>query len=159
MSILMGASAQVSFKIGCFSYNEVLSQMTDYSAAQTSLQQLREQYAAELKSAEDEFNEKYEVFLDQQSTFNDAIKQKRMADLQALLDRNIQFRKESERLLEQAEKDLMAPLHAKLKSAINALGKSGGYLILVNTDSNAVPYFADGISEDVTTQLLEKANK
>ena len=66
-----------------------------------------------------------------------------------------QFKKEAERLLAQAEKDAMAPLHAKLKAAIDKAGQQGGYAVILNTDSEACPYIAPTLSEDVTATLLD----
>ncbi|MBQ0073406.1 MAG: OmpH family outer membrane protein [Prevotella sp.] len=156
IATVLGASAQqFGIKVGYFSYDEVLKQMPEYSISQQNLEQLRAQYAAELKAAEGEFNEKYELFLDQQASLAEPIRQKRQADLQALLERNTQFRAEAERLVNQAEKDAMAPIRKKLDDAIQTLGNTQGYLILVNTDSDAVPYFSKNIAQDVTEALIK----
>lgn len=144
-------------KIGYFSYQEVLQSMPDYKFAMDNVDKLRKQYAEELKAAEDEFNEKYELFLDQQAKLAEAIRQKRQADLQDLLKRNDEFRKESERLLKQAEKDFMAPVKTKLNNAIRAIGMQGAYLVILNTDSEACPYIDATLSEDVTTKIIDKA--
>lgn len=154
LSTLLTSQAQ-NLKIGYFSYNAVLRSMPAYSTAVASVDKLRQQYAAELEAAQKEFNEKYELFLDQQNKLAESIRQKRQADLQTLLDRNEQFKKEAERLLAQAEKDAMAPLHAKLKAAIDKAGQQGGYAVILNTDSEACPYIAPTLSEDVTATLLD----
>lgn len=154
MVTALGVSAQQGIKIGYFSYDEVLKQMPEYAIAEKSMEKLRAQYAEELKAAEAEFSEKYELFLDQQASLAEPIRQKRQADLQALLERNTQFRKEAERLLKQAEKDTFAPLHKKLNETLKTLGNDENYLIIVNTDSNAFPYFNVGVAEDVTNTLV-----
>lgn len=154
LSTLLTSHAQ-DLKIGYFSYNAVLRSMPAYSTAVASVDKLRQQYAAELEAAQKEFNEKYELFLDQQNKLAESIRQKRQADLQTLLDRNEQFKKEAERLLAQAEKDAMAPLHAKLKAAIDKAGQQGGYAVILNTDSEVCPYIAPTLSEDVTATLLD----
>lgn len=146
------AAAQ-NVRIGYFSYKAVIQAMPEYATATAAVEKLRQQYAEELQSVQREFNEKYELFLDQQATLAESIRQKRQADLQTLLERNEQFRKESERLLKQAEQEAMAPLHAKLQEAIEKTGSQGGYLLIVNTDSEACPYISPEIAEDVTSQL------
>lgn len=151
---VLAAMAQ-DVKVGYFSYKAVLQSMPAYSVTVANMDKLRQQYAAELTSAQKEFNEKYELFLDQQATLAESIRQKRQADLQTLLERNEQFKKESERLMAQAEKEAMAPLHDKVKAAIKKVGEDGKYLLIVNTDSEACPYIAPAHSEDVTTTLLE----
>lgn len=154
MFMLLTMQAQ-DVKVGYFSYKAVLQSMPAYGIVNVNLGKLRQQYAEELSAAQKEFNEKYELFLDQQAQLAESIRQKRQADLQTLLDRNEQFGKESERLLAQAEKDAMAPLHTALKAAITKAGQQGHYLIIVNTDSEACPYIEPSVSEDVTSTLLE----
>ncbi len=154
LATALAAPAQ-GFKVGYFSYSAVLQSMPDYSVVQANVAKLRQQYAAELDAAQKEFNEKYELFLDQQARLADAIRQKRQADLQILLERNERFKKESERLLAQAEKEAMAPLHTKLKAAIAKVGQEGGYAVIVNTDSEACPFISPSLSEDVTNTLIE----
>ncbi len=140
-------------KIGYFSYKAILEDMPDYVTAMLGVETLRKQYDEELKAASDEFNEKYELFLDQQSMLDEPIKQKRQADLQSLLDRNTQFRNESMRLLKQAEQDALAPVKQKLNKAIQSVGYSGAFLLIVNTDSEACPYIDSNSAEDVTAKI------
>ena len=140
-------------KIGYFSYKAILEDMPDYVTAMLGVETLRKQYEEELKAASDEFNEKYELFLDQQSMLDEPIKQKRQADLQSLLDRNTQFRNESMRLLRQAEQDALAPVKQKLNKAIQSVGYSGAFLLIVNTDSEACPYIDSNSAEDVTAKI------
>ena len=140
-------------KIGYFSYKAILEDMPDYVTAMLGVETLRKQYDEELKAASDEFNEKYELFLDQQSMLDEPIKQKRQSDLQSLLDRNTQFRNESMRLLRQAEQDALAPVKQKLNKAIQSVGYSGAFLLIVNTDSEACPYIDSSSAEDVTAKI------
>ena len=140
-------------KIGYFSYKAILEDMPDSVTAMLGVETLRKQYDEELKAASDEFNEKYELFLDQQSMLDEPIKQKRQSDLQSLLDRNTQFRNESMRLLRQAEQDALAPVKQKLNKAIQSVGYSGAFLLIVNTDSEACPYIDSNSAEDVTAKI------
>lgn len=72
------AGAQTRF--GYFSYEEVLKSMPDYVLAQRSIDDLRVKYDAELKRAEEEFNSKYEEFLEVQKDLVPAILRKRQAE-------------------------------------------------------------------------------
>ena len=113
-------------------------------------EKLRHQYAAEQKRVEDEFNKKYEEFLDGQRDFPQTILQKRQNELQELLDKNIAFKKESQRLLEQAQKEAMVPLKTRLADALARVGSSRGLAFILNTDQNAVPWMNITMGEDVT---------
>jgi outer membrane protein len=67
------------------------------------------------------------------------------------MQKNIAFKAEAERLLTQAEKDAMAPVAEKMKTALQKIGKERGYAVILNTDSNACPYIDTTIADDITT--------
>jgi outer membrane protein len=151
--ISFSASAQNTapvLKFGFLSYDAVLQSMPDYAVVEANMEKLRHQYAAEQKRVEDEFNKKYEEFLDGQRDFPQTILQKRQNELQELLDKNIAFKKESQRLLEQAQKEAMVPLKTRLADALARVGSSRGLAFILNTDQNAVPWMNITMGEDVT---------
>ena len=104
----LAASAQV--RMGYFSYNAILTSMTDYQLAKRSVDDLRLKYDAEMKRSEKEFNDKYEEFLEVQRDLVPSILRKRQAELQELMEKNTAFRNDALRLLEQAETDALAPV-------------------------------------------------
>ena len=57
---------------------------------------------------------KGEEFLDGQRTYAKTILEKRQAELRELMEKNIAFKAEATRLLQQAENDAYAPLKAKI---------------------------------------------
>lgn len=122
---------------------------------QSNLSSLRAQYEEETKRSEEEFNEKYELFLDGRSSLDKPILQKRQAELQELLTKNIAFKKEAERLLKQAEADMYAPLKDKLNAVLAKIGMERGYAFILNTDNDALPFVNLSYGEDVTTLVLD----
>ena len=149
----LNASAQTTapvLKFGFLSYNAVLQSMDDYALVESSMQQLQEQYAAEQKRVEDEFNKKYEEFLDGQRDFPQTILQKRQSELQELLDKNIAFKKESQRLLTEAREKAMEPLKNRLANALSRVGSSRGLAFILNIDQNVAPWMNITMGEDVT---------
>ena len=150
------AGAQVKF--GYFSYDQVLTTMPEYQIVMENMTDLKTKYDAETKRVEEEFNKKYEEFLDGQRDFAPTILQKRQSELQELLKRNVAFKAEAERLLAKAEKEAFAPLHQKISTALQTIGTEQGYAFILNTDGNACPYINPTMGEDVT-DLLKNALK
>lgn len=142
------ASAQ-NVKFGYFSYAEVLASMPDKAIVEKNLAELRAKYDAETKRVENEFNAKYEQFLEGQRDFAPTILQKRQAELQELMKKNIAFKAEAQRLLKQAEKDAYAPLRAKILAAVQRIGKERQLAFVINTDHDACPYTDPGMGEDI----------
>ena len=61
-----GATSSSSVKFGYLSYQAAVKSMADYTLAQQKLTDLKAKYQAETKRVEDEFNRKYEEFLEGQ---------------------------------------------------------------------------------------------
>jgi outer membrane protein len=148
-------SSQIAF--GYFSYKAVMEQMPDYSIAQRNVADLRAKYDAEMKRVENEFNEKYEQFLEGQRDFAPSILQKRQAELQELMEKNIAFKEKAQELLKKAEADAYAPIKAKIEAAVKRVGQAHQFAFIVNTDGDSLPYINPSQGMDVTSNILAAA--
>ena len=151
--VSLSASAQDTapvLKFGYLSYDEVLQSMTEYATVEAGMAELQEQYEAEQKRVENEFNAKYEDFLEGQHNFPPIILQKRQNELQELLDRNIAFKKESQRLLAEAREKALAPLKQRLADALARVGSARDLAFILNTDQNIAPWINTEMGIDVT---------
>ena len=146
-------SAPVRF--GFLSYTTVLQAMPEYATVEANVAQLRQQYEAEQKRVEDDFNKKYEEFLDGQKDFPKTILQKRQSELQEMLDKNIAFKKESQRLLAAAETEAKAPLKARLNQAIQQVGMTQGLAFILDTDQQATLFLHPDMGVDVTDAVKQ----
>lgn len=151
--VSLSASAQdvaPVLKFGYLSYDEVLQSLPEYATVEAGIAELQGQYAAEQKRVEDEFNKKYEDFLEGQHDFPPTILQKRQNELQELLDKNIAFKKESQRLLAEAKEKALAPLKQRLADALARVGSARDFAFILNTDANAAPWINVEMGTNVT---------
>ena len=155
--ICLSTAAAAQTHYACFSWNEVIKSMPEYKEVQTGITTLKQQYAAEMTRAEQEFNTKYEAFIEGQRTFAPSIMKKRQAELRDLMEKNIAFRQEAERLLQQAEDEMMAPVIKKMQHLLQQVGEENGYAFIINTDGNACPYTNPAAVADITNILKERA--
>ena len=152
----------VAFKFGYLSYDSVMVAVPDYTELKTNMAQLREQYEAEQKRVENDFNKKYEEFLDGQASFPKTILQKRQSELQEMLDRNIEFKKQSQKMLSEAEANMMEVIKTTINMAVNIIAQERGYAFVLNTDKEAVTFINPALGEDITEavkQLLIEVTK
>ena len=148
-----------AFKFGYLSYEQALKSVPQYAIMEKQLADLEAQYQAETKRVEDEFNRKYEEFLEGQREFPKTILQKRQVELQELMEKNIAFKEESRQQLASAEEEALAPLKAHLSEAIAKVAKEHGLAFVVNTDSDAYPFIDPEMGMDIyplVTSLLQK---
>ena len=143
-------TAPAGLLFGYFNYDEVLRFMPEYKNVKDNLEKLSNQFKAEADRAEAEFNKKYEAFLDEQRDLAPSIMKKRQAELQDMLERNIAFKEESQRLISEAEMEGFAPLKAKISEVLNKVGKEQGLAFILNTDNNAVPYINASVGVDIS---------
>lgn len=149
----------VTFKFGYLSYDSVMVAVPDYTELKTNMAQLREQYEAEQKRVENDFNKKYEEFLDGQASFPKTILQKRQSELQEMLDRNIEFKKQSQKMLSEAEANMMEVIKTTINMAVNIIAQERGYAFVLNTDKEAVTFINPALGEDITEAVKQLLNE
>jgi len=152
-SLPVSAPTPSAVRFGYFSYTASLQAMPGYGIAAKNMEDLRAKYDNEMKRVESEFNKKYEEFLEGQRDFAPSILQKRQAELQELMQKNMAFKQESQRLLRQAEAETFKPLKERLALAIQKIGREHGYAFIINTDENTVPYINPGMGTDISPEI------
>lgn len=155
MALVLPVIAGAQVRFAYFSYSEVFGSMPGRAIVQENMKKLSAQYDAETKRAEEEFNVKYEEFLEGQRDFAPAILNKRQAELQEIMEKNVAFKEEARRLLKQAEDDMNMPLKARLNDALKRIGMERGYAFILNTDNDACPYIDPAQGTDITAELKE----
>ena len=153
-----GQAPATLLRYGYVSYNDVLQSMPEIEQAEKSLETLRSKYDVEMKRSEDEFNAKYEEFLDEQRDLVPAILRKRQTEIQEMMEKNVAFKQEAQRLLKQAETDALAPVKLKLNEAMAKVGAQHGYAFILNTDGDACPYINPEMGEDATEAIKAQLN-
>lgn len=148
---------QQQLRFGYLSCDSALHALPAYSIAMKNLGDLKAKYDAEMKRVEDEFNQKYELFLEQQSDFAPSIRQKRQAELQELMEKNTAFKKEAQKLLKDAEKEALTPLKRNLRAAITLIGQQRHLAFVINTDGASLPYADTTMGEDITADVIKAA--
>ena len=160
MMVLMGLSGyaqteSTGLKFGYLSIDSVLQSMPEYAQMQQDMATMRQQYEAEMKRVEDDFNKKYEEFLDGQKNFPKTILQKRQSELQEMLDKNIAFKKEGLQMLNDTEKTQKDVILMMIDMAVKTIGMQRGYAFILNTDANATPWLNPAMGEDITKAVKE----
>ena len=158
--VLMGLSGYAQtettgLKFGYLSIDSVLLSMPEYAQLQQDMATMRQQYETEMKRVEDEFNKKYEEFLDGQKNFPKTILQKRQSELQEMLDKNIAFKKEGLQMLNDTEKTQKDVILMMIDMAVKTIGMQRGYAFILNTDANATPWLNPAMGEDITKAVKE----
>lgn len=141
--------------MGSIRTNTILQNMPQYKAMQASMQALREQYEAEARKSEEDFQRKFEEFLQGKDEFPKTILEKRQNELQSILEANANFRIKVQELLAEAEKSLMADVRAEMNDAIAVVAQDKGVSIVFDLDNGSVPYILCGLAVDLTADVIQ----
>lgn len=150
-------TAGQTLRYGYLSCDSALHALPAYAIAMKNLSDLKAKYDAEMERVEEEFNQKYELFLEQQSDFAPSIRQKRQAELQELMEKNTAFKQEAQRLLKKAETEALAPLKQTIKATITRIGQQQRLAFVINTDGDALPYVDTTMGIDITADVIRAA--
>ena len=152
---LMAVAQQDKAKFGYVSYRQLYLMMPEYTVAQQNMDSLRVKFDAEIARSEKEFQE-FAEFLQGQKDFPANILLKRQKELQDLMEKGIAFRQEVQKLLAEAEAELLSEVGKQLQDALNAVGTEKNYMFILNTDDNAVPFINATFGEDATEWVKQK---
>ena len=148
-----------AIRFGFLSYDSALVAMPGYQQAQQQMAALRAAYEVELQRVENEFNTKYEDFLDGQRDFPRTILLKRQTELQELLPRTIEFKRQGLEDLQKAEQEAMAPLRERLNQAIALVATQQQLALVINTDANACPFIDPTMGIDLNAMVQKALNR
>lgn len=142
------------FVMGQINSNVILPRMPQYLAMQESLKALKEQYEAEAKKSENDFQRKFEEFMQGQKDFPKTILDKRQNELQIMLETNAEFRIKAQKLLAEAERSMLADVKAELAEAVAIVAQENGVSIVYDLDGGGVPYIVQGLAADLTVAVM-----
>lgn len=143
-----------AFIFGQVSSSRILTRMPQYKAVQDNLKALKEQYEAEARKSESDFQRKFEEFMQGKKEFPKTILEKRQNELQNMLETNASFRIKVQALLKEAEESMMADVKAELHDAITIVAQERGISIVYDVDGGSVPYIVPGLATDITAEVM-----
>lgn len=140
-------------KLGTVDTQSVFQDMPETAAAQTQLTEASKKYEDEFKKLQEEVDKKYQEFQALAPDTPDAIKERRMQEVQEFAQKADRFRQTATEDLQRQQNQLMAPIQQKITDAIKAVGQEGGYVMILPVE---VPIYVGTGADDVTAAVRTK---
>ena len=158
MLMLFAPMSMFAQKFGHLNSQQVMNDMPEFVKARGEIEATAKQYENDLKAMQDELQRKAEEYEKTKSTMN-ATKQKETEDELMKLNEKIRTAyNDNSQALQKAQQDKMQPITAKLVNAIQAVGKAGNYVYIMDITSG-IPYISQTLSEDVTAKVKAELAK
>ena len=153
MLMLLAPMTMMAQKFGKVNTQTIMQALPDVAKANGELEALQKQKDNELKAMQDELNRKLDEYQKGQSTMNATAKQHKETELQGLNQKIQQAYQDGQQELQKKSNELMQPIVAKVRAAIDAVGKAGNYTYIfeegaaIYTGSNVVDVTKEGQSK------------
>ena len=151
MLIPMLASAQ-TLKMGIVDLAEIFNKMPEREAAEKQIAEVSKKYEAENEKLGEEMKRMYDEFQAMKEDELPAIKERKARELQDYNQKIQQFQQTAYNDLQKLQADLM---EQKLRSAVEAVGKEGGYSLIQPKAPDVILYYGAPV-EDITAQVKAK---
>lgn len=145
---------QQKIKIGHINSNDLMEVMPGRDSAEKVLNDYAKNLQDQLNAMLNEFQTKYQDYLDNSEKYLEPVKKAREKELIDLQTRIEEFRNQSQELLSKKEQELLQPLIDKAKKAIEAVAKEKGYTYIFDTSVGVLLYYQD--SDDILPFVKEK---
>ncbi|KAA6349423.1 hypothetical protein EZS27_003136 [termite gut metagenome] len=139
-----------SLKFAHVSSQDILIVMPEVIKAQAELQSLEKKYSDEIQRTNDEFQKKYQEFLQAMDSLPQNISERRQRELQDMSQRSQQFQQEAQEVMLQKQQEFMTPIYQKLDNAIKIVGEAQNVIYIFDVSRTAIPYINTTQSIDVT---------
>ena len=150
----LGLIAQ-EMKIALVNQNEVFSLMPELPALQEELIKTVQQWEADIASMGEDFNRKYNAFIEQGDTLNENIRNRRMQEIQNLEERMQSTRAAAEEDIQNKRQELYYPVQEKMLKIIKEVGDEDGYAFVLDNNPQIVLYVGKN-AIDITDKVKAK---
>ena len=153
MLMLLAPMTMMAQKFGKVNTQTIMQALPDVAKANGELEALQKQKDNELKAMQEEFQRKADEYQKGASTMNATAKQQKETGLQGLQQKIQQAYQDGQQELQKKSNELMQPIVAKVRAAIDAVGKAGNYTYIF--EEGAAIYTGSNVL-DVTKEVQSK---
>jgi len=142
-------------KFGHINSVEILSLMPEKANIEKSINELNNQWSAELTKLRDEYYTKIKAYQDKLKTMPESIKAVRQSEIAELEKRITSLQKSANEDLQKKQQELFAPVVEKVKKAIHDVGIENDLLYIFDTSTQGI-IFQSPKSNDITALVKAK---
>jgi len=148
------AFGQQKIKLGHLNSNDLMAVMPGRDSAEKVLNDYAKNLQDQLNAMMNEFQTKYQEYLDNSEKYLEPVKKAKEKELVDLQNRVEEFKNQSQELLSKKEQELIQPLIDKAKKAISDVAKERGYTYIFDVSAGSLLYYQD--SDDIMPYVKEK---
>jgi len=148
-----GTTNAQKFKYGHIDGNTVYRKMPEVQKADTVYSAYVKALEDQIKSMQEEYNEKAKYYQDNEATLSEILKETKLDELKSLGERIQKFQVSAQEDALAKQKEIYEPIRKKFDAALKTVATKYGYKFII--DRNALLYYddADDVTKLVKTEL------
>jgi len=149
-----GLYAQSTLKFGHINSTQLLSQMPDTKAADSSLQKFGASLESQLKTMSAEYQGKIADFKSKEGSMADPIREAKIKEISDLEERIQSFQESAQSSMQKKKEELYTPILKKAEEAINSIAKEKGYSYIFDSSAGTLLFAQE--SDDIMSLVKGK---
>ena len=151
---ILALSAIAQNKFGYIDSQELLMLMPERKTAEANVQNFAKSLEAQLGSMTAEYQQSVQEYQANEATYTDLVKQDKVAEITGLEQRIQNFQQNAQQSLQTKEQELLEPILAKARKAIEDVANEGDYTYIFDKSIGSILYAKD--SENVLNLVRKK---
>ena len=127
-------------KFGYIDSRELLSLMTEKGTAEGELQTFAKSLESQLGAMQAEYQASVQDYQANEATYTDLVKQDKVAEITNLEQRIQAFNQNAQNALQKKEQELLEPILAKARTAIEDVAKEGKFTYIFDSSMGSILY-------------------
>ena len=153
---ILTLSTMAQNKFGYVDSQELLMLMPERKKAETNVQNFAKSLETQLASMTAEYQQGVQEYHTNEALYTDLVKQDKIAEITGLEQRIQTFQQNAQKSLQAKEQELLEPILAKARKAIEDVATEGNYTYIFDRSNGTILYAKD--SENVINLVKKKLN-
>lgn len=153
---ILTLSTMAQNKFGYVDSQELLMLMPERKKAETNVQNFAKSLETQLASMTAEYQQGVQEYQTNEALYTDLVKQDKIAEITGLEQRIQTFQQNAQKSLQAKEQELLEPILAKARKAIEDVATEGNYTYIFDRSNGTILYAKD--SENVINLVKKKLN-
>ncbi len=152
--LAVSVQAQSTLKFGHINSTQLLSQMPETKAADSSLQKFGASLENQLKTMTAEYQSKIADFKSKEGSMADPIREAKLKEISDLEERIQSFQESAQSSIQKKKEELYTPILKKAEEAINSIAKEKGYSYIFDSSAGTLLFAQE--SDDILALVKGK---
>ncbi len=142
--VLFATQSFAQVKLGHINIQEAVHLMSERDSAVVKLQNYEKELVETMQGMQQEFNTKYQTYVQKNSTWTAAILEAKTKELEEMQQRLQMFEQNAQQEMSQMQQNLLAPLFERANKAVEKIATEGGFTYVFDLGSGAVIFKGAG---------------